>query len=307
MDPFYTNSGPRPDLAAIEVNPPEGYIGSKLVPTVSVADKTGVVYYATVTSDGTAETDRAAGAAPDSTQISDSNTTFTCVEAILRGKITPDEAKTMGGIEKADAVGAKYAKRAVMKALETDIANLVLDSGVAASASFDSAKVLTQTQDALQALRMYEGKTTLVASSKTLKGMVQALLADSVQGKVVSRIIGGTTPAVATTGLNFEAWKIAMAMYFGVDQVLAGDDGIWNASGVSGRFAIGKFDDGMDELSHKWRPVYAKNFMFLPDGSNPYFIESIADRLTKNNMYDCSLWYDVVELNAAAKYVFDGV
>jgi hypothetical protein len=307
MDPFYTQTGPRPDLAAIEVNPPEGYIGSKLVPTVHVADKTGVIYYATVTADGTAETDRSAGAAPDSTQISNSNTTWTCAEKILRGKITPDEVKGMGGIEKADQVGAKYAKRAVMKAMEAEIANLVLDSGVAASASFDPAKILTQTQDAIQSLRQYEGKAVLVASTKTLKGMWQALLADSTTGKLLTRIVSGTAPGVATGGLNMQMWLDAMALYLGVDQVLAGDDTIWNATAISGRFAIGKFDAGTDELSHKYMPVYAKNYVFLPDAGSPFFIEAIADRLTKNNMYDCSVWNNVVELNAAAKYVFDGV
>ncbi len=307
MDPFYTITGPRPDLAAIEVNPPEGYIGSKIVPTVHVADKTGTIYYATVTSDGTAETDRSAGAAPDSTQISNSNTTWTCAEAILRGKITPDEVKGMGGIEKADVVGAKYAKRAVMKAMEATIANLVLDSGVAASDSFDPAKVLTDVQDALHSLRQYEGRTTLVASTKTLKSMWQELLNETTASKVLSRIVSGTAPGVAAGGLNMQAWLDAVALYLGIDQVLAGDDTVWNATAISGRFAIGKFDMGTDELSHKYMPVYGKNFVFLPDSGSPYFIESIADRLTKNNMYDCSVWYDVVEFNAAAKYVFDGV
>lgn len=307
MDPFYTITGPRPDLAAIEVNPPEGYIGSKLIPTVMVEQKTGVIYYATVTADGTAETDRAAGAAPDSAQISNSNTTWTCAEKILRGKITPDEVKGMGGIEKADMVGAKYSKRAVMKAVEQSIADLVLDSGVAASGTFDPAKVLTQVQDAVQSLRQYEGRVTLAAATKTLKGMWQALLAESTTGKVLSRIVSGTAPGVAASGLNMQAWLDAMALYLGVDQVLAGDDSIWNAAAIAGRFAIGKFDDGVDELSHKYKPVYAKNYVFLPDSGTPYFIESIADRLTKNNMYDCSVWHEVKELNAAAKYVFAGV
>jgi len=213
----------------------------------------------------------------------------------------------MGGIEKADVVGAKFAKRTVMAYLEADIAASVLDSGVAASASFDPAKILTQTQDALQAVRLYEGRTTLVGSTKTLRGMVQALLGDATQGKVISRIVSGTGPSVASTGLNFSSWMAALAMYFGVDQVLAGDDTIWNASAISGRFAIGKFDTGEDPMSHKWRPCYAKNFQFLPENGNPWFLESIGDRLTKNNMYDATIWYDVVELNAAAKYVFDGV
>ena len=57
MDPYYTITGPRPDLAAVEVNPPEGFIGSKLIPLVNVADKTGTVYYNDVTADVAAQPD----------------------------------------------------------------------------------------------------------------------------------------------------------------------------------------------------------------------------------------------------------
>lgn len=306
MDPFYTLTGPRPDLANVEVNSPEGYIGSKIVPTVNVADKTGVIYYATVTADSAAQSNRVAGAAPASAAISNSNTTFTCAELIKRGTITPDEAKSMGGIEKADLVGAKYAKRSVMNAMETAIAEVVLATSSAATYNFDPAKVLTQTQDALQAVRLYEGRTTLVASTKTLKGIVQGLLNDATQGKVISRIVQGASPVQAMTGLNLDAWTAALAMYLGIDQVMAGDDNVWNAGSAVGRFAIGKFDDGMDELSHKWKPVFAKNYVYLPDGT-PYFVESIGDPITKNNMYDASVWHNVKMLNASARVVFDGV
>jgi hypothetical protein len=45
----------------------------------------------------------------------------------------------------------------------------------------------------------------------------------------------------------------------------------------------------------------------LPDGNQPWLIESIADRLTKNNHYDATLWYDNVVLNSGAAYTFDGI
>ena len=65
--------------------------------------------------------------------------------------------------------------------------------------------------------------------------------------------------------------------------------------------------DGSDELVHKYEPVFARNYLFLPDGKNPWFVESIGDRLTKANVYDAALWYNVVELNSAAIYVFSGI
>ena len=304
-DAYYTELGERADLAALEVNPPEGYIGSQILPTVPVNDKTGVVYYATVTADAAAQTNRSTGAAPANVQISDSNTSFTAAEAIKRGSITPDEAKTMGGIAKADLVGAKYAKRQVMAYLEGDIRTLIL--GGTKDKSFDPAKIQTDVQVALQALRLYEGKTALIGSTWTIKAMLQSLLASNTFGPSLARLVQGASGVEAVQGLSLNAWKQSLALFFGVDTVLAGDDTIWNATAVAGRFSITKLDDGADELSHKWKPVLGKVFQFLPDGKNPWLIESIPDRLTKNNHYDATLWYDAVILNSGANYLFDGV
>lgn len=302
---YYFPTGPRADLAAIEVNPPEGYIGSKIIPTVNVAEKTGVVYYATVTADVAAQTGRSAGAAPTGTQISDSNTTFTAAEVIKRGSVTPDEAKTMGGIAQAEMAATKFAKRSVMAKLETDICAEIL--GGSPVGQFDAAKLLEQSQTASDALRQYEGRYTLISSTMTLKRMVQQILGDTKLAPVFARTISGTSNVSAVAGLNFEAWKNALAMFLGVDQVLAGDSSIWNATAVSGRYALAKLDDGMDALSHKWKPVLGKVFQFGPDISNPWYVETIGDRLTKNNHADAATWYDVVILNSGAVKLYDGV
>jgi hypothetical protein len=305
MDPYYTQTGNRDDLAALPVVIPEGYIADRIYPIVPVMEKSGTVYYATVNADSVAETGRVAGAAPSGTQISDSSTTFTCAERIKRYSVTPDEAKTMGGIEKADEVGAKAAKRSVHRAIETLVATEVL--GSAADATFDPAKVHTQVQTAIDAMELYEGITSLVTSTKTAKAMVQGLLSDTTQSKVLARIVSGSSPSVAVTGLNFNAWIDALAMYLGVDQVLLGHSSVWNAGDNAGKFAIARLDDGTDPLAHKYKAVLGKRFQFLRDGENPFFVESIADRLTKNNHYDASVWDNVVTLNSGALYVFGGV
>jgi hypothetical protein len=306
-DAYYTETGERPALAAIEVNPPEGFIGSQIIPIVPVTQTSSVLFYATVTADSAAQTNRAIGQAPGGTQIAQSNTTYTTREAVKRGSITPDEAKGMGGIDKADEVGSKWAKRQVMRALESDVAALVMKSGSSADAAIDPAKCQTQVQTALQAIRLYEGTTALVASTYNLKSLLQQLLADSAYGPAMSRLVTGTTGVQAIQGLSLNAWLSSLAIFFGVDKVLAGDDNIWNATAIAGRMTIVKLDDGADPLSHKWKPVYGKCFQFLPDGNQPWLIESIADRLTKNNHYDATLWYDAVVLNSGAAYTFDGI
>ena len=308
MDFFITNEGDRPDLAAVEVNEPEGFIGTKLMPIVNTADKSGTIYYHALVADAAAQTGRVAGAAPTSTQISNSTTTFTCAEAIKRGSITDDEMKQCGGVDKGEMIAAKFAKRQVARAIETSIAALILDSGVAASAAFDADKLLTQVQTALQAIRLYAGKTTLVTSTFTFKTMVQSVIQSTVLGGVFSRLITGSAPSVAVQGMSLDAWKNAMGMFLGVDQVMLGDDGIWNATAIAGRFAIGKYNAGTDPLFYKGEAVYGATWLYLPDGTQvPYQMQAIPDRLNHNNHVDCKAWYKEIELNSGAQYVFDGV
>lgn len=301
---LYTQTDARPDLAALEVNLPEGYIGTQLYPVVPVSEKAGSVAYATVTADSTAQTGRVAGAAPTATQIANSATTWACVEVIDRGAVTPDEAKQMGGIEKADAVGAKWAMRQVLALREGLIAANILGTK---DATFDPAKVRTQMQTARQALRLYPGKTVLAASSYVLNAMVQNMLTSPITGVAFSNIVTGANTAEAAMGLSFEAWKRGLAMYLGVDEVLAGDDAIWNAGTYAGKFALVKVDATNDPLSHKYIPVIGKTFTFIPEGGNGWEVQSVGDRTLINNFYDAKQWVNVVELNSGAVYVFDGV
>jgi hypothetical protein len=306
MDQYYiANEGDRPDLAEIEVNAPESYIGRKVMPISTSAEKSGTITYATLTADAAAQTSRTAGTAPTSTQISDSSTTFACLQYEKRGSIAPDEVKQMGGIEKAEVVGSKYAKRQVLNAYETAVCAEIL--GLTVETTFDPAKVMTQIQTAMADVRLYEGKTSLVASTMVLKKMVMAMLDDDAVGPVFARLISGTNNATAAAGLNFQSWVNGLAIYLGMDQVLAGDDAIWNAGTYAGKFAVARLDDGTDELSHKWRPVFGKTVQFLPDGKIPWQITAVADRVNKNNHLDAEQWFDTIALNTGAAYIFDGV
>lgn len=305
MDPYYTREGNRDDLLVVQAPPVENAIADRIFPVVPVLEKAGSVAYATPNSYVSAQTNRVAGAAPTGTQVANSATTFSCSETISRYSITPDEAKQMGNIDKADEVGARGAKYSVFGAIELAACTATL--GVAASNNFDPAKIQTDIQTAIDSVELHYGRLSMIASTKTVKAMVQAMLADNTHSKVLARLVNGTSPGVAATGLNFQAWVDALAMYLGIDQVLLGNDLFWNNATGKGKFAIAKLDDGMDPLSHKYLPVLGKRFQFLRDGTNPFFIEAVADRNGKNNHYDCAVWYQMKTLNAGALYVFDGV
>lgn len=307
---YYTQMGERPDLASIDIGIVDGIIGDKLYPTVPVMDKSGTVYYMAVASvaDAAPQTGRSAGTAPTGTQIATSSTTYTAAEAIKRGSVTPDEAKAMGGIEKADFVGAKYAKRSVVRGRELAIATQCLTGS--AAATFDPAKFNLQVQTQLDALQLYPGRKALVGAKNVLKRICVQMLGDQKIGPMFARIATGTSSLEAAKGLNFEAWRQALALFLGVDDVLAGDSDRWNDSqsaGVQNRAVVTVIDDSNDELSHKYNPVLGKVFQYLPDGVQPFEIQSVPDRLNINNHYDAKQWYNIVEFNAGARKIIDGI
>lgn len=310
MAEYRTAEGRRPDLEAMEVAPPEGYIGSQLMPTFETTERTGTVYYQSTSgaalAESAAETGRSVSTAPSEQAVAADSTTWTCAEVIDRTYITPAEAKCMGGMEKADMIGAKVAKRNVMNAIENAIRAKVL-SGVTPSATFDASKFLLQVQTGLEAMRLYDGEKVLYGASICIKGVIRSMLADSQMGPVFSRIVSGTAPTVALGGMNLKILTEALAVFLGVDRVVAGRDSNWNIAAASGRIGLMTADNSGDPLSHKWKAVYGKNFLYLPDGKQPFTIETFYDNDDLTNKYTCYANYGLVELNSACLYVFDGV
>ena len=301
----YTQEGDRSALQSeIEINAPEGYIGTKMMPVVPVSEKAGSMAYATVTAETAAQTGRLAGVAPTATQISNSAHAWACTEIIERAAITPDEVKQMGGIEKADKIGFRWAMRSVLKAREALIAAVVLGTK---DATFDAEKLRTQVQTALQTLRLYPGMAVLASSTMTLKAMVQQIAATDHIGDAFARIVTGTNSAEAVLGLSLKAWLRGLALFLGVDEVLAGDDDVWNAGARAQKFSIVKVDTTNDPLSHKYMPVLGKTITFLPQDTQGWELKGIADRTLINNFYDAKMWIDVETYNEAAVYTFDGV
>ena len=310
MAEYRTVEGRRPDLEAMEVAPPEGFIGAQLMPTFETADRTGTVYYqgtsGAAIAESTAETSRGASTAPAEQAIAASTTTWTCAEVIDRTYITPSEAKSMGGMEKADQIGAKVAKRNVMNAIENAIRAKVLGDPTP-SATFDASKFLLQVQTGLESMRLYEGEKILYGSTIAIKGVIRSMLTDSQMGPVFSRIISGTAPTVALGGMNLKILTEALSVFLGVDRVVAGRDSNWNVAATPGRVGLMTADNSGDPLSHKWKAIYGKNFLYLPDGKQPFTIETFYDNDDLTNKYTCYASYGLVEMNSACLYVFDGV
>ena len=305
MEQYQTTAGRREDLEALETNPVLGFIGDRIYPTVNTREKTGTIYYRTLTADGAAQTGRTAGAAPTRTLLTDSSTTFTTAEVIKRYGVVRDEVKQMGGIAQADALGGTASKRSVQRAIEEAIADAVLLNGSATVADIlDS--FIERAQIGLEAIRRYPGEKALVCSHTVFNRIMRYTEITS-RFNLSSLAISGAS-AEAVVGRRPEALRMVLAGILGVDQVLVGDDDQWYDSDAAkqDRAALVVLPDPA-EFSHKMDPVLGKNMLYLPDGEQPFVVESHYDHDVYVNNYDASAWYQLQTLNAGALYILDGI
>jgi hypothetical protein len=172
MSILKTQGGSRPDLAKIEVNLPTGYIGSTIMPTIPVNNKSGKIYFNALTVDKDAQVGRNPGTAPTATVLSSVNVDYTTVEIIERYLIANDEVSNYGDIGKVDRIGALASKRSVLNALEKQIASMIFSGGIYASATDVSADILGGIQTAARAVKRYAGKLSVVLSETAYQKML---------------------------------------------------------------------------------------------------------------------------------------
>ena len=293
----------RNDLEALEVNPPEGYIGGQLVPAMTVTQKAGKIYFAAVVDAQTAQTDREAGVAPESFRIAPSDTDWTTAEAVKTAKIATDEVPTYGSIEDADKIGGTEAKRTVMAKMEADVRDMIISS--APSNVLDIGDIRVQVQDeGLQPTRRYPGKSVLVGATTTIKSLVTGIIEDNSLSVPFARIVTGTDSRSAAMGLSFEAWKAGLAMYLGVDEVQTGDDDIWNESSSNAENAVAliKVPRTVEPYTHKVTPMFGRVLVYLPADAEgqEFYIQSNPNFGTLDNEYTARAWYQALVLNSAA-------
>lgn len=301
MDPTYTTTSDRPDLAELEVNPPEGYIADSIMPTVIVRQPSGKLYYHAKQNRIAAQKNREDGVTPNKTQIAQSDLDYTCVQVDARAAIAPRQVPIMGGIEKADMIGAQGAKEAVMAEREKAVSALLL--GGDNPTTFDPGNVTVQAAAARTATKGHAGVLKLVAATETLSAIFMQMVQDSATCKLMANVVAGTSPQVAMTALDPEAQARAVAVMFGCKGVLAGDDEIWNDGDLEGRFAIVRLLDSV-ENRYLFRPVYGLTLQYLPEDGQLVRITSTGDTVSVNNLYTATTDMVSKVLNGEAAHVF---
>lgn len=304
MDNYKTETGRREDLETIEVNPYLGYIGDRIFPAVNVMEKTGTIYYKTLTDDVAAQTDRTTLTAPTRTALTEASTTFSCAEVIKRYGISRDEVKQMGGIEQADKLGAMASKRSVLRAIEEAIATAVLDDSTAGKTRDILASFILAVQEGLNEIRRYPGRKAIACSYSTFNRIIR-----------YKEIVDNFSRASAVlTGVQAEgmiagtpaALRLVLASIIGVDEVLVGDDDQWASNDRIDKAALVVLPDP-EQFSHRLDPVLGKNMLYLPDGKQPFAIESHYNEDVKSNDYDAEAWYNLKVFNGGAWVILDGI
>ncbi|OGV36983.1 MAG: hypothetical protein A2020_16410 [Lentisphaerae bacterium GWF2_45_14] len=297
---FETQRGRRKDLELIPVNNPIGYIGGLVYPTLPVREKTGTVYFKTVTADAAAQTGRSSGTAPTKAMLTDSSTAFSTAEAIKRYAVDRNEVMQMGGIEAADKLGGTASKRSIQRALE-DAAAASLISAAAYSAATDiSSTIFAGIDDAADSVRRYAGKTAFVCSKNVYKWLIKQT---ELTGKMSWSFTGASIQEILS--MNVNVFKAMLQGLFAFDEVLVGDDDHWMLTGMEDAAAVVKLPPP-DEFSHKMDPVLGKNVIYMPD-DNQFEINSFYDDDARINAYDCASWYVIKELNSGAKKLVKGL
>ena len=293
MAGWETTDGRRPELEAINVNYPEGYIGLRIYPKELKTQKTGKIYYMPVGTTITAQTDRN----PQSGSITrnffaSANVSFSCSTVEARAAITRDEVEQFGGVDAADGQGARIVKRAVMAKMEKAAA----DACMAAQSpiTFGTGEFIATVRDAAKAIKNYGGRLALVCSLEAY-GWIMDLQ------EVQNRLKFSGTPDFdreALLSLRPEVLREMLRNLYAVDEILIGDDTIWPANKV----AVVKLPSE-EPFSYKLAPELGKTIAYSSDGVEVCEIEANCNRDLLLNDYTAISYFQVVEFNAARKVI----
>ena len=285
----------RPDLAAVEVfsdtTTPNPYLSNLIFPPLSKAQKTGDQYFVTVDADVAAQTGRTLGVAPTTTTLGSQEVPFTTAEAIKRVNIPDDELNLMGGLQAGQEKAARIGKRSIMRAKENALVTLLTSGAGATVDILDS--VLQAIDVGLDAVQRVSGSSTLVLGWTTYRRLTRysevtsALLRTGIQGQNARDV---RNVSIAT-----------LADVLGFDEILVGDDDHWTA-GTAWILKRPNANMEPDEV-----PQIGRMIQYLPDGDQPFLMESYFDETRIAETVDCRSWYINQIYNASGIYALTGI
>jgi len=305
---WMTDYGRRPDLEAIEVNEPIGYIGSRIYPRTPSRFKAGMLSGLTLPTYAAAQTNRVDGAAPSSTLITNAEVSYTTSEIIARFGKTAKQTMDTANIYKVDEQGARGAifsymytlEQARLTALVTPVSgnyNIVTPSA--------GTKLIDAIFSALKSVRRYHGRRVLIMGADTAQNVANSLeFRTYYQGMPFARrdsLLDGLERIVS-----------AMQTVFLLDEVLVADDTILNAAGNApaiGDYIVAAVIPDINEVtedSYTYQTELGRTVVYQPyEGMKDFQLESYPDANVMTNFYTAYGMTAVKELNPMAKMIID--
>jgi hypothetical protein len=264
-------------------------------------EKTGTMYYRTLTADTAAQTGRVLGEAPAGVMLADSHKTYSVSEVIKRHLVDKSEVAQMGGIQAADELGARASVRSVMATIEAMHAAAVISAARYAAADSVTGGIVDAIIDAAKGIKRYSGKLAFVCSTSVYQWLVQQ---DEIKA-LLTRSFNGLSAEQAMS-LSPAVFRAMLQGIFAFDTVLIGDDNYWEVTGREDAAAILKLPDPA-EFSHKLDPMLGKTISYANDADQLFEIESFFDEALKVNCYDATEWLEIQTFNAAACVLVKGM
>jgi len=285
----------RIDLASLPTKQREGYVGLKILPVTSVSEKAGTTSAQTITTDAAVVAARAAGAAVTATLIANSDVTFTCASVEAVRSIDERDVPAMGGINTADYIGGRQAKHEALKSLDAEIKTLLF-TGTPTNISAD---VLGGLATAADAIAKYEGKITLVLSKSAYRYLASL---DAILERLALSGFSYSNPG-DILAVRPNVIKDMLSQFYAVDDILVGNDDTWKEASIY-TAALCVVPDATNPFFFKEGPALGTTFQYMPDGKQPFEINSWYDSNTTTNRYRALTYSDPTIINAAAsKYL----
>ena len=307
---WMTDWGRRPDLEALNVNEPIGYIGNRIYPRTPSRFKNGMLSGLTLPQYAAAQTNRTDGNAPTTTLITNAEVSYETAEIIARFGKTAKQTMDTGNIYKVDEQGARGAiyswmytcEQKALIQLTTTIAT-THDNLITASAGDNVRQLIFS---ALSAIHRYRGRRVLIAGAGMIQKLAECLdfrsFFDGMPFERRDSLLDGMERIVS-----------AMQTIFLLDEVLVADDSIQNAAGnayIMGDstlvVAVIPQENEVTEDSFTYQAELGRCVVYQPyEGMKPYQVESFPDGNDMTNKYTAYGMVKHVELNPMMKRIID--
>lgn len=303
-----TDFGRRPDLEAVEVNPPIGFVGERIYPRTNQRLLAGTITALALPGYTAAQTNRTDGEAPTAAKIGNVTATFSCTETAARVYKTASDVQAAGGVFASDMQGAigsifnfnvTLEQKRLTKLVTPVSGNYNL---VTPTAGTPIRRVI---YNALKDLRRYRGRRVLIMGASLLDVFADSFAVRSFyQGMPLERkeVYVDRTEQIVSS----------MQTVFHLDEVLVADDTILNAAGTAPVMgddvmvvAVLPHENEVTEDSFQTTNIeLGRTITYQPaEGMKPFQIESFPNFEKMRNEYTAIGKNDIQEFNPMAKRI----